>query len=309
MKSTLNSYVYLASIVNSTIARPSCPAPSCPEIFAAAWSDNLIGLLADHFGMIANFSPILKDGGHLHEMEAALSDAAYALRRIQHAPALTGTENNTRLAVAIILEAIKQQFGDPAAASASASGPPPLPGHNDISNPVPDQSAPNLRNEYLNSQPTTMKPRLSTLTALAFLITFVIDEHPENDPSLAEINDAVENGDLVGFLAGRFRTFAHYSLFTPDSEYIQQIEEPLRDAASAMQHHGPGSNSGLSLALCIVLEAIQQQYCDVANPPPGTIPAPGTVILANGTRLAITLAQYPTPSFQCRVVPPNSDHL
>jgi len=109
----------------------------------------------------------------------------------------------------------------------------------------------------------TMK-NLPSFTHLAFLINWTIDERPATDLSFAEIHAAAGRGRLVDLLAGHFGHIADFSLLLGNPANLEQIEAALCDAASALEGREAGkvcvSNSGLCLAMAIVLEAIQQQF-------------------------------------------------
>jgi len=101
-------------------------------------------------------------------------------------------------------------------------------------------------------------------THLAFLINGIIDARPVADLSFAEIHDAAREGALVDLLAKRFGHLTNFSLLQRHPADLEQMEAALCDAASALEGREFGkarvSNSGLCLAVAIVLEAIQQQF-------------------------------------------------
>jgi len=113
----------------------------------------------------------------------------------------------------------------------------------------------------------TMK--LCSFTHLGFLLNWIIDECPDTDLSFKEIHDAAREGDLVGLLAKRYGHVADFGLLEP-SPGLEQMEAALRDAASGLEGREGGklcvTQSGLCLAMAIVLEAIQQQF-HLSDPP------------------------------------------
>ena len=119
-----------------------------------------------------------------------------------------------------------------------------------------------------------MKTPLCSFTHLAFLINGIIDERPASDLTFKEIHLAAREGRLVPLLTERFGNIAHFSLPACSSTINpEQTEALLSDAAWALEgreaRKASIQNSGLCLAMAIVLEAIQQQFDrpGATNPP------------------------------------------
>jgi len=108
MKTPLHSYTCLAFLVNRIIdAQPDLDL-SFKEIFDSAHDGNLISLVAQRYGHIADFSWLLESGFvNLEQMEATLCNAAAAFAAKGDKP--TGPLSGLCLVMDIVLEAIQRQ--------------------------------------------------------------------------------------------------------------------------------------------------------------------------------------------------------
>lgn len=89
-----------------------CPSEDLTfdEIHDAAADGRLIALLAERYGQIAEFAPLLKSSSvNVEQMEAALSDAA-AILEGREAEKVCVENSGLCLAMAVAVQAIKQQF-------------------------------------------------------------------------------------------------------------------------------------------------------------------------------------------------------
>jgi len=89
-----------------------CPSEDLTfdEIHDAAADGRFIALLAEHYGQIAEFAPLLKSSSvNVEQMEAALSDAAAVLEG-REAEKVCVENSGLCLATAVVVQAIKQQF-------------------------------------------------------------------------------------------------------------------------------------------------------------------------------------------------------
>ena len=111
--------------------------------------------------------------------------------------------------------------------------------------------------------------KLTSFTYLALLINRIIDQRPANDLSFPEIHAASRDGDLIGLLIRRFGHIADFYFIQCYPHRMEQMEAALSDAACALEggRRYEASNSGLCLAMAIVLEAIQQQFPRFPSPP------------------------------------------
>ena len=108
--------------------------------------------------------------------------------------------------------------------------------------------------------------QLSSLTYAAFEINAVWDTCPDFELSFAEVHEAAEREELLTLLANRFGDKADLSLFdVPDSNECRETEIALRLAAEALagrERRKVGvEQSGMCLAMALILEAIQQNFC------------------------------------------------
>ena|SRR5437899_9036877 len=115
--------------------------------------------------------------------------------------------------------------------------------------------------------------RLSSLTYTAFEINAVWDTCPDFELSLSELHEAAQKEELLILLATRFGDHADLSLFDmPGSTERQETEAALRLAAEALagrERRKVGvDKSGMSLAMALVLEAIQQNFCPAQTAKP-----------------------------------------
>ena len=105
----LCSFTHLAFLINWTVDQRPATDLSFAEIHDAARKGRLVDLLAGRFGHIADFSLLLGNPTNREQMEAALCDAAGALEGREAGKAGV-TTSGLCLAMAIVLEAIQQQF-------------------------------------------------------------------------------------------------------------------------------------------------------------------------------------------------------
>jgi len=126
-----------------------------------------------------------------------------------------------------------------------------------------------------------MKPstplKLNSFTCLAFLINRVIDAGPDTDLSYEEIFDAASERRLISLLADRYGQNNAFTFVTQAGNNLEHMEAALADAAAGFEGRvgkPTGPVSGLSLALDIVLETIQQQFYHLSGPTLGLAPAP-----------------------------------
>ena len=131
-----------------------------------------------------------------------------------------------------------------------------------------------------------MKPsnplKLNSFTCLAFLINRVIDAGPDTDLSYEEIFDAASERRLISLLADRYGQNNAFTFVTRAGNNPEQMEAALSDAAAGFEGRvgkPTGLVSGLSLALDIVLETIQQQFYRPSGPTLGLAPAPAQPFL------------------------------
>jgi len=105
----LSSLTYLGFEINAVC--DSCPdfELSFAEVHEAARNGQLVPLLAERFGDDADFSVFNKAPDELAEVEAALREAASALKG-QEERIVGVRKSGICLVIAIILEAIQQHF-------------------------------------------------------------------------------------------------------------------------------------------------------------------------------------------------------
>jgi len=107
--------------------------------------------------------------------------------------------------------------------------------------------------------------KLSSYTGLAFLVNRVINANPIADLSYDEIWDATDEGRLISLLADRYGHLAEFTFIThPGLANLEQMEAAPRDAAAGYLgriRRPDGPFSGLCLVMDIILEAIQQHFC------------------------------------------------
>ena len=116
-----------------------------------------------------------------------------------------------------------------------------------------------------------MKLKLCWFTELAFLLNWITDECPSEDLTFKEIYDAAADGRFIPLLAERYGRIAEFGpLLKSSSVNLEQMEAALSEAAMALEGHEAEKvcveNSGLCLAMAIVVQAIQQQF-DRPSPP------------------------------------------
>src|SRR3989442_1041576 len=119
---------------------------------------------------------------------------------------------------------------------------------------------------------TSNKLTVTNLTHLGFHINAIVDSGEDLDLAYAEIHEAAELGRLLEHLANRLRGRADLYLLTSlEPEHVTAIEIALRDAAGALQGRemkkASIKNSGLSLVMAIILEALQQNFSPYPNEP------------------------------------------
>jgi hypothetical protein len=103
-----------------------------------------------------------------------------------------------------------------------------------------------------------------SLHQLAVLLNLIIGQHPA-DLSLSEVHAAADDRHLLALLATRYRHLADFYYLIRKPSTLEQTEAALTHAANILKwgesRRIGGSHSGLCLALAIVLEALQQQFC------------------------------------------------
>src|SRR6266480_5279689 len=105
----LCSFTHLGFLINWIIDEHPATDLSFARIHDAARRGAFVDLLASRFGHIADFSLLQNNPPNLEQMEAALCDAAFALEG-REAGKVRVSNRGLCLAMAIVLEAIQQQF-------------------------------------------------------------------------------------------------------------------------------------------------------------------------------------------------------
>ena len=111
----LSSFTSVASEINAVFDLYPRLKLSFAEVREAARSGTLIELLADRFGNKADFSLLLLDEDELTDVDLAISDATNALGDAHV------SSSGFSLAMALVREAIHQQFPIPALQNQSPS--------------------------------------------------------------------------------------------------------------------------------------------------------------------------------------------
>jgi len=121
-----------------------------------------------------------------------------------------------------------------------------------------------------------MKRKLSftALTHLGFHITALLDTCPDCNLPFTAIHAAADLGVLLAYLDRRFRNEIDLYLILSDPDVLAEVELALTTAAGSMYGRDISSkgkkgksSSGLCLVMAIILEAIQQQYTAMVDPP------------------------------------------
>ncbi|HWX21139.1 MAG TPA: hypothetical protein VN578_14665 [Candidatus Binatia bacterium] len=113
-RSINTSFHQLAFLLNFIIGH-RCPDLSLAEVRAAARDDHLLALLVARYGHEVDFYYLIHKPSILEQLEAALSDAAKNLRWGESSR-IGISSSGLCLALAIVLEAVQQQFHHPAPA-------------------------------------------------------------------------------------------------------------------------------------------------------------------------------------------------
>jgi hypothetical protein len=107
------------------------------------------------------------------------------------------------------------------------------------------------------------RPRLSTLTYLAFQIVAAIDEGHEDKFSFQEIYQSLERRSLLQDLSHKLPEVFDLGLIMGDDEQRRGLMKVLAEASEVFRSRekckAGVERSGLTLLMAIILEAIQQQ--------------------------------------------------
>jgi hypothetical protein len=92
------------------------------------------------------------------------------------------------------------------------------------------------------------------------------DECPDFELSFTEVHAAASDKRLIPLLASRFEGKIDLSLFSASDKETRDVEDALHMASGALEgreRRKTGVNSsGLCLVTAIILEAIQEQFCE-----------------------------------------------
>jgi len=106
------------------------------------------------------------------------------------------------------------------------------------------------------------KPWLSSLTFVAFYITAALDHGKGAEVSFEEIYEGLERGTLFQDLDKKLPNTFDFSIFPPGSDKEKEVLAVLQLASEGFRgrerRKSGVENSGLSLLLVCILEAIQQ---------------------------------------------------
>ncbi|MDD2762326.1 MAG: hypothetical protein PHH11_18760 [Methylomonas sp.] len=109
----------------------------------------------------------------------------------------------------------------------------------------------------------TGKPWLTTLTFLGFYINAAIDHGKGSEISFEDIYQGLENETLFQDLERKLPNSFDFSLFPAGSEKEKELIAALQQAAGGLEGREGRKvgveNSGLSLLMAFILEAIQQE--------------------------------------------------
>ena len=112
---------------------------------------------------------------------------------------------------------------------------------------------------------TDVKPKLTTLSFVAFYVNSAIANGNLESVSFDEIYSGLEKGNLFDFLNDKLPGEFDFSLFESGSEQCIGFHQVLNNVAGVL--HGrerrklgiANSNHGLSLLLAFIIEAMQQR--------------------------------------------------